>query len=168
MISDTSLKGLVVVILDCHGNGGYLKALGISRKWLEQNHPEPVVVGLSDEQVESLTDYIGWLKTQTFTQPQQFQPNWDDAPEWAEYFIGEFYSEKDVPPVREDTPIVIKRPKPTPLVEVGQVWYYGAIESTIVEVTDTEVAIKNNQSSKLAVMDLSEFLSKFDCYAPSL
>lgn len=56
---------------------------------------------------------------------------------------------------------------PKSVVEVGQVWYYGAIEVTVVEVTDTEVAVKNNHSSKLAVMDLSEFLRKFDCYVPS-
>ena len=56
-------------------------------KWLEQNQIEPVVVGLSDEQVSELSDFISddeyrhtsklrtdviheSLKTQTFAQPQ--------------------------------------------------------------------------------------------------
>ena len=60
----------------------------IITEWLEQNQPEPIVVGLSDEQVESLTTHLDcflegiltkkddikftikdWLKTQTFVQP---------------------------------------------------------------------------------------------------
>ena len=55
-------------------------AMGMALKWLEQNQSEPVVVGLSDEQVYSLYDYLAnaengfvvaykeWAKTQTFAQ----------------------------------------------------------------------------------------------------
>ena len=52
-------------------------------EWLEQNQPEPVVVGLSDEQKADFVEYVyrnrwieiketlnKWLKTQTFSQPQ--------------------------------------------------------------------------------------------------
>ena len=52
-------------------------------EWLEQNQPEPVVVGLSDEQKADFVEYVyrnrwieiketlnNWLKTQTFSQPQ--------------------------------------------------------------------------------------------------
>lgn len=58
----------------------------IITEWLEQNQPEPVVVGLSDEQVLDLVYYFShnmhtppidtghalesWLKTQTFVQPE--------------------------------------------------------------------------------------------------
>ena len=54
-------------------------------EWLEQNQPEPIVVGLSDEQVEMLSRYVmkrsvtksvkevitEYLKTQTFAQPSE-------------------------------------------------------------------------------------------------
>lgn len=51
-------------------------------EWLEQNQPEPVVVGLSDEQIISLGNFYEstgdtffeivkeWQKTQTFAQPE--------------------------------------------------------------------------------------------------
>lgn len=51
-------------------------------QWIEQNHPEPVVVGLSDEQVNDLSVtmkweagcnegvvFLKWIKTQSFAQP---------------------------------------------------------------------------------------------------
>jgi hypothetical protein len=66
---------------------------GSVKTWLEQNPIEPVVVGLSDEQVGYLSfklhgtlSYDGrvdvienWLKTQTFTQSESFKPNWGCA-----------------------------------------------------------------------------------------
>ena len=58
----------------------------IITEWLEQNQPSPVVVGLSDEQVEDLASDLDswnigdtdgfifhikeWLKAQTFVQPE--------------------------------------------------------------------------------------------------
>ena len=72
-------------------------------EWLEQNQQEPSVRVLSDEQVYQVARHtcelgfdVGktsineialiiseYLKDQAFTQPQQFKPNWEDAPEWA-------------------------------------------------------------------------------------
>jgi hypothetical protein len=75
-------------------------------EWFEQNPTESIVVGLTDEQVRNfyrksnkswdregvfVSEYRKWAETETFTQPQpqSFQPNWDDAPEWANYYIIE-------------------------------------------------------------------------------
>jgi len=62
--------------------------------------PEQVVVGLSDEQVIAWCDYIdweensyyaekftGWLKTQTFAQPEQFDVNWEGVSGNADYVM---------------------------------------------------------------------------------
>jgi hypothetical protein len=61
--------------------------------WFKNNPVEPVVVGLTDEQVadfvkhwssgmsDSITEYHEWAKTQTFAQSQQFQPDWSKIPD---------------------------------------------------------------------------------------
>ena len=134
----------------------------IITSWLEQNPVDPVVIGLSDEQVDELSyrlEYVEWgykmvihnyLKTQTFAQPQQFQPNWDDAPDWANWLAqnldGAWHWFKDKPLTgihdgwangyfgykeRRNSPYLEvnswqqtlqQRTKPTPQVEVKQVW----------------------------------------------
>jgi hypothetical protein len=156
---------------------------GVITEWLEQNQPSPIVVGLSDEQVDELSyllEYVEWgykgvihnyLKTQTLIQPQQFQPSWDGVPTEAVLarVVVKYLHEDGYSSVHADKVLAqFERPKSTPKVEVGQVWCYGAIECTVVDVTSTEVAIKNNYSSKLSVMGLSEFLHKFYCYVPTI
>ena len=72
------------LIRDVENNVAYGKSRDeIITEWLEQNQPEPVVVGLSDEQKADFVEYVyrnrwieiketlnNWLKTQTFSQPQ--------------------------------------------------------------------------------------------------
>lgn len=160
-------------------------------EWLGQNTIEPVVVGLSDEQVKFLADHLKndctrgekmdmprlisrWLKTQTFALPvefsneelvdsyqslyedfrkvskeleqlkrHQFEPNWDDAPEWANWLAqnsngqwkwfrcnpyknnDNWYSTHNSANASESTnwqQTLQERPKPTPQVEAGQIW----------------------------------------------
>ena len=71
-------------------------------EWFKQNPIVPVAVGLSDGQMQDLAHYFShnmhthpndteqevenWLKTQTFAQPQQFGPSWDDAPKDAVFW----------------------------------------------------------------------------------
>lgn len=110
-------------------------------EWLEENQPEPVVVGLSDEQVyeisrcaceigfdvgrtsiQNIIDIVSnYLKTQTFTQLKQFTPNWDDAPFAVEFQLRKVWISAQGNEL-EELPICFYRPKPTPQVEVGQVW----------------------------------------------
>jgi hypothetical protein len=106
------------------------------REWFEQNPIKPMTVGLSDEQVSSLAfklhgnlSYDGrvevvekYIKTQTFAQPQQFQPNWDDAPAIAEEVcITVHWADKDSNIIKSK--ILIQEQRPTSSdVEVGQVW----------------------------------------------
>ena len=152
-------------------------------EWLEQNLPEPVVVGLSDKQVLDLSEIIfdetgcgithvieKWQKTQTFAQtevkevtsknvaeskaveeevversPQQFKPNWADAPEWANWLaqdenanwtwyetepkvgMGYFATNDRCDNIKLKNPnwkqSLQHRPKPpVTSIEVGQVW----------------------------------------------
>ena len=129
-------------------------------KWLEQNPIEPVVVGLSDEQLEDLvkglsiatTDYQfknrlefarEWLDAQTFAKPgvgnSDTSSNWDDAwiQELSTELAGFAYSKENIKslitafldkkPNLSNGSInwqqtLQERPKPTPKVEVGQVW----------------------------------------------
>ena len=133
------------------------------QKWLEQNQPEPVVVGLSDEQMEDLCFQVAnvtknthwniegfikkWFEKQTFTQPQQLKPSWDDAPDWANWLAQDFngswnwFEEKpeivsSISTKFKTTKLTVacfdntnwqqtleQRPTPpAPKVEVGQVW----------------------------------------------
>lgn len=158
--------------------------------WLEQNQPEPVIVGLSDEQVKELVEVLynktdvsnphepefhikKWLKKQTFAQPesilsnnqvyselyqeymvvkseleqlksQQFTPDWNTSPDWANWLAQDsdgqwqWYEDKPVTyeinwsskkdndsahgAVKSWKESLQERPKPTPQVEVGQIW----------------------------------------------
>ena len=88
-------------------------------EWLEQNQPTPQVVGLSDEQICELADYISdanyehhfkskseviteFLKTQTFSQPavgnSDTSSNWDDAwiQELSTELAGFAYSKENI------------------------------------------------------------------------
>ena len=137
----------------------------ILSEWLEQNPIEPVVVGLSDEQVDKFERSLSYksggfvvllrdfLRTQTFAQTRAFddselsekymtlyddyqsllidlslqrvEPDWDDAPTeaYSTRVIQNFYNKTGVP-MEGVTKILLEehRPKPTPKVEVGQVW----------------------------------------------
>lgn len=76
------------------------------------NQTLPVDVKISDET--------------TFAQPQQFQPNWDDAPTAvsATVFI-DYRNEQNVSVRCKDVLAVRFRPAPPALkVEVGQIWRY--------------------------------------------
>lgn len=64
------------------------------KEWFEQNPHTPYVVGLTDEQIAHVSKWIfppavdrfkEWLTTQTFVQPPPLTPNWDDAPQWANW-----------------------------------------------------------------------------------
>lgn len=73
----------------------------ILTKWFKQNPIEPVVVGLSDEQIDNLSNTIWskldtdkidfvikkWLKNQTFAQPEQFDVNWEGVSGNADYVM---------------------------------------------------------------------------------
>jgi hypothetical protein len=98
---------------------------------------EPTVVGLSDEQAKSFikywmndnrdetTCYKEWVKTQTFTQSQQFTPDWSKIPDdsaidgckidlvWT--CCGGL--------IERETLAKFERPKP-PAPKVGQVWMH--------------------------------------------
>lgn len=87
-------------------------------RWLEQNQPQPVVVGLTDEQVDKFATWYGlstteqrrlycdlkkFLLTQTFALPQQLKPSWESAPDWANWLAQDkdnqwlWYEDKPYP-----------------------------------------------------------------------
>ena len=224
------------------------------KKWLEnQTSSKPEVkealVGLSDELVERLNnialtyfdnlgvtnvfdadtgdselsivpDFKAYLETQTFAQPvefsnveladayqslcedmnnlsneleqlksQQFQPDWDNAPSWANWLAQD---ENYEPFYYENEPFKVKkmwtalgnkercfnkawqqtlqqRPKPTPQVEVGQVW-----EALNMKFTVNQYVLSGRDYEVICVSDsgfeykgtLSDFLAKFERVQP--
>ena len=227
-------------------------------KWLEQNQPEPVVVGLTDEQVwelakkilvadaevicatigtysEAINEYLetqtftqvqevpvgltdeqvsklstelddlmrptydsiercieDFLKTQTFARPiefsnveladsyqascedfeqlkkeleqlksQQIRPSWDDAPKDATSMcvIYEWYKHGTL--CLREMAYGECRPKPTPQVEVGQVWKCAKTEVTVIAMNDDDVVFQK-QSGSFLIYSIAEFLAKFE------
>jgi hypothetical protein len=103
-------------------------------KWFDQNPQEQVAVGLSDEQLSSLwhntpmwreygdfhSAYHAWEKTQTFIL-QPFTPDWNDAPLKATSCqIKLVWIDKHGSAL--DYKLLLDQQRPTPLVEVGQIW----------------------------------------------
>jgi hypothetical protein len=136
-------------------------------------------VGLSDEQIQSLVDYYTycdsdmfntikeWAKTQTFAQPQPFQPNWDDAPAGAEiYQISYVWLDKGGKWIYGNVLDEIKRPAPpAPKVEVGQVWRHINM-GFAVTVVDVEYGIEflfvGDENLHGDVDTVDNFLAKFE------
>ena len=127
-------------------------------QWIEQNHPEPVVVGLSDEQIISLNGKLH--------EAQERHNDFGilDIKQWLENQAFE-------------------RPKPTQWVEVGQVWVCTANKKHYlikrIETLEGEVKINNGKWEKDLVLvtywhketaespreysrTLSDFLAKFE------
>lgn len=167
-----------------------------------QPEVKEVVVGLSDEQLIDFLDddeagnwstpsgfiaaYRKWAKTQTFAQSKQFEPDWDDAPAWANYLAQDanggwgFYSVKPFinshgvlanrcnaqhyAPCDLVTPTIQKRPKPAPQVEVGQVWSGTAsfFEVTIIGINSTLLVYQDNKSKNFSSHEILDFVTKFE------
>ena len=210
-------------------------------EWLEQNPVEPVVVGLSDEQVHSLAYYIGngdydnlkwsisiWQRGQKFAQPkvkevpvglsdaqvdsyrekymslyddyqsllvdkmiadkeieqlksQKFSPDWDDAPIPAtEATISLSWYNRDGTRLSGKHLFREQRPKPTPQVEVGQVWkhkhvdyivtHIGKVKRSVVEFGDgwfdcvTYINETTNEYKPVSycTRTMDDFIAKFE------
>jgi hypothetical protein len=169
--------------------------IDIITEWLNQNP-----VGLSDEQVNELIDfwaereggllenYKEWAKTQTFSQSQQFQPNWDDVPEWANWLAqdanGGWYLYENKPDSglaqwgRVDkrgagrfstNPNWIgtlqQRPAPaTPKVEVGQIWKVNgsACRVKVLLIQGSDLVVDGLDVGGLAAYKIEDFLAKFE------
>ena len=131
-----------------------------------------------------------FLKTQTFA--QQFTPDWSTAPSWANWLAqdlnGKWVFFEDEPENysctnrwiassgRYHVAVINKnwketlqqRPKPTPQVEVGQVWRSNdnheiAWEmATVIGVDDEAIAYRSNAKRKIGVFDIADFLAKFE------
>lgn len=172
--------------------------------WFEQNPQEPVVVGLSDEQADSFLTfwheqdscnyidvYKDWAKTQTFAQPQQLTPNWDDAPADANFITIDNDGMRAWHKLKPEFDIVhgtwgsdgsngiifndnsqklFKRPtQPTPKVEVGQVWTNIKTGKSYVIYCLTKTKITNEWiesvsyqlGEEIYTRKLEDFLAKF-------
>ena len=156
--------------------------LSVFLKWLEQNQPSPVVVGLSDEQVEDLASDLDswnigdtdgfifhikeWLKIQTFAQQSAFTPNWDDAPKNTHYarfqieWLNKMYHQIGVSVLSQQ-----ERPKTMPVVEVGQVWRRkeaGSFSCEVVALSDEKVVIQLKERGDFAIVERLEFFAKLE------
>ena len=155
------------------------------KEWFKQNPIEPVVVGLSDSQVDDLVAWLSfvtadrvrmWLKTQTFTKPIDFsswyniKPKFNMQPdEVTSCHYNLVYTNKygDVVKTVAYSNAAIDRPKSAvPRVEVGQVWIrddeYNYVEVEVIAIGYNEVVIRNKFNRLFVVKELSDFLDKFE------
>jgi hypothetical protein len=155
------------------------------REWFAQNtlvSTETKVVGLNDSQVKALGKVIhqksmnltlfeaetlveSWLKNQTFTEPKQFAPNWENISgdvvgvlyEVSHYnkfgdkvYQGKYEEQRPAPPA--------------PKVEVGQVWRLNNSESRVevLLIRGGDVAVDSLDVGGLAVYEITDFVAKFE------
>ncbi len=151
---------------------------------------EPVVLGLSDEQVDDILNLFSYdsdeyleyakklgdyLKTQTFTRPQYFYPSWDIIPSHVDEveIVMNYCQDGMILDDESNFLISYKRPKPpAPKVEVGQVWKYKGnhytvgLLSTLKVINTTEwvscVNYISDNSGNCYTRTLEDFLAKFE------
>jgi arsenate reductase-like glutaredoxin family protein len=144
-----------------------------------------VQVGLSDEQIVSFISfqqsnkglhyqeaYKEWAKTQTFAQPPQFTPNWDDAPKSATSCqVTRVWLDALGIPVEFKVLIDEQRPNPpapSPVVEVWQVWKEKKEphEITIVAIGKNKIydtiCYQYTESRVIEIRCNDDFLAKFE------
>ena len=162
----------------------------LTREWFEQNPIKPAIVGLSDSQMTDISNYlwknmsiftpqhcnnllIHWAKTQAFAQPQQFQPNWDDAPDesviariWVEYV-----NKHNVSLVHREILAQYEHPKPpAPCVVFNVDYIYKNAKYSVVSTGKMKVGndwidcvnYTNDDHSKDYTRTLEDFLAKFE------
>ena len=136
-------------------------------KWLEQNPIEPVVVGLSDEQVYTeLYQEYQTVKNELEQLKSQFMPDWDGAPDWAtDVRIRVHWVDINGKGSACDVIYEEKRPKPTTTVEVGQVWSnkVGG-ESKVIAVNNKQVVREciSGGFGGFMINSTEDFLAKFE------
>lgn len=141
------------------------------KEWLEHSQPEPVVVGLSDEQIDNLSLFIlkhpnipyawelkEWLKTQPKVKQVPVVLSEQQIEDLANFISknGSEYSYLSTVRAWNNTQVVTP-----PQVEVGQVLHYGVNETaTVLDVTDTQVAWKSSDDL-LTVSPLDYFIEHY-------
>ncbi len=161
MSSEEQIEDLAILIVESlvkFGKKCPEEMCDVVENLLKKNQPELVVVGLSDTQIIMLTERLNklqsdygnfgvldirdWLKTQTFAQPQQLQPNWNDAPKDAAVSNPQFnFFDKNGVNVGFTSVDTYLRPNlpPASTVEVGQVWKYEGEEYEVFNIIQVMV-----------------------------
>ncbi len=95
---------------------------------------------------------------------QEFQPNWDDAPEWAtKCRVRVHWADDDNHSATGALLREEQRPKPSPKVDVGQVWDFHGSSVEIVMVTKFQIVMKSIETGYLSIDDgIDDFLAKFE------
>lgn len=122
---------------------------------------------------------------------QQFQPSWDDAPSWANWLAqdsdGRWQWFRNKPKAKSKTfqtdsslqiyyggvknwkQTLQERPKPTPQVEVGQVWVNGGyvddiLQSVNIDYASDQVVVFSGHytNDKQQCLAIPDFLAKFE------
>ena len=144
----------------------------------------------SEREQNTFRDAIrDWLKTQTFTQSrvftdseiqqkyielyddyqsllidkQQFQPNWDDAPDNAVFcdVIFRFFDDYAKPVHEEPLLMTVARPKPpAPVIEAGQVWKSNY--SVEILGVDTVIRYRHENDVCCTAEGIEDFLARFE------
>ena len=97
---------------------------------------------------------------------QQFTPNWNNAPKNALSFELQ-QAWIDIHGCRVEFKTVYKeqRPKPTPQVEVGQVWNRRDLDGfscVIIALNDNKLVVDIYECDDFAIFDLSDFIAEFE------
>jgi hypothetical protein len=170
----------------------WFKQNTIERVWLTDTQIKEVPVGLSDEQVTSLAtrvavmldiphikfigQYNEWKLSQTFSHYNEgkvYEPNWDDAPEWATECRVRVHWADDNHSTTGALLHTEQRPKPpTSIVEVGQIWKINRREYKVLAISEfstdcinyqkivTYIELDNDHGALSKTLD--NFLAKFD------
>jgi hypothetical protein len=153
----------------------------IIKEWLEQNQPETIVVGLSDEQIKELCNLLTnkhnftwylevkeWQKTRTFSPPEEFKINWEHAPKDAvKCVISYEFQTESTKSLGHRNVIRIER-KPKVQVEVGQVWKGEGIKvkvgclGRVSKNGEESIAFVDVDTNELKIWLLKTFLAKFE------
>jgi hypothetical protein len=120
------------------------------------NYNLDVFVKIKDE----LQDKFDLLKLQQ----KQFDPNWDFggyAKKAELVFIYTDASGCQMPIHSDNVVATFERPKPTPQVEVGQVWRNEFGDSEIVDINEKQVVRKCEQG-EFSICHIEDFISNFE------
>jgi hypothetical protein len=159
------VKELISLVYSEHLNPSKVEVIA---EWFEKNTIDLAHYfsqNIHTHPINTVQCIENWLKTQTFAQLHQLEPNWDEIPthinevslEWT------YYGEKKIEWSRNVILEDFKRPNPpTPKVEVGQVWKCAKTEVTVIALNDDDVVFQNKLTKGFDVYSITDFIAKFE------
>jgi hypothetical protein len=176
-LSDEQVDSLRVFWNNCEG----LRAVEAYKEWAKtQTFAQPVEI----TNVELGDAYQALMEEYSKLKAQVFQPDWSDAPSWANWLSqgksggwswyefkptleGGWWSyhqrRYDAYVKSENWQGSLQQRPPAPKVEVGQVWGFHGSSVEIVMVTEFQIVMKSIETGNLSIDDdIEDFLANFE------